>query len=262
MTLVVGILCTDGIVVAADQQAQHGALGQPTVGQPMTKVEIIGTDTLFAASGHIGLAQQLAAVIERTRDRFDNQAYHGAIKHVQSAFREIINPALETAGYGVRVYGQQAAMELATCGCLLGAPFKKDLKLVEISPQASVELMTPQMPFIALGSGKNTADPFLGFLRDVYWKDRQPNLREGTLAAYWTVKHAIDMKIRGVGFAVEVFELKKSGTTAKARKLDDANLQEHDEFINSAKDAMCSIATVRSAEPGTETSAVPTPSQS
>ena len=261
MTLVVGIFCTDGIVVAADRQATHGALGQPTVAQPMTKVQVIGTDTLFAASGHVGLAQQLAEVIGRKRKDFDNQAYHGAIKHVQKDFRELIDPALNTAGLAARVYGQQVAMVPATCGCLLGAPFKKDLKLVEISPQASVELMTAQMPFITLGSGKGTADSFLGFLRDVYWSDRQPKLREGTLAAYWTVKHAIDMKIQGVGFAVDVFELTKPGTVPKARQLEDAELQEHDEFIKSAKDAMRSVGEALSTEPSTGTLEVPIPSQ-
>ena len=36
------------------------------------------------------------------------------------------------------------------------------------------------------------ADPFLAFLREVTWNDRPPNQARGELAAYWTVRHAID----------------------------------------------------------------------
>jgi 20S proteasome alpha/beta subunit len=64
VTLLVGVLCSAGAVIAADRQATHGAMGQMTVGQPVTKIRIIGGDTLFACSGHAGLGQQLAAIVD------------------------------------------------------------------------------------------------------------------------------------------------------------------------------------------------------
>ena len=36
--------------------------------------------------------------------------------------------------------------------------------------------MTKDMPFISLGSGKMSADPFLGFLRKVYWPSNLPTI--------------------------------------------------------------------------------------
>jgi hypothetical protein len=48
------------------------------------------------------------------------------------------------------------------------------------------------MPFISLGSGKLSADPFLGFLRKVYWPTKLPTIQEGALAACWTIQHAIN----------------------------------------------------------------------
>jgi len=60
------------------------------------------------------------------------------------------------------------------------------------------------MPFITMGSGKASADPFLGFLRKVFWPVAPPTIQEGALAAYWTIQHAIDMKVSGVGFGVDV----------------------------------------------------------
>ncbi len=67
MTLLIGILCTDGAVIAADRQATHGNAGQPTIAQPVSKVTPIGGNILFAVSGHIGLGQQLTAEIENGR---------------------------------------------------------------------------------------------------------------------------------------------------------------------------------------------------
>jgi hypothetical protein len=45
MTLLVGVLCSNGAVIAADRQAMHGAMGQMTVGQAVTKVRIIGSNS-------------------------------------------------------------------------------------------------------------------------------------------------------------------------------------------------------------------------
>src|SRR5262249_15717617 len=132
LTLIVGIQCSNGVVVAADQQATHGALGAATVGQAITKVRIVGPDTLFAASGHAGLGQQVAAVIDRKRKDFANWPYSAVIKDVQKEFREIINPAFESARLAAQVYGPQAAQEQAVCGSLLAAPFKDGLHLIEI----------------------------------------------------------------------------------------------------------------------------------
>src|SRR5437588_11517213 len=98
-----------------------------------------------------------------------------------------------------------AAASDCMCGGLLAAGFKDGLKLIEITLQIAVEYMTPDMPFISMGSGKATADPFLGFLRKVFWSTSLPTIQEGALAAYLTIQHAIDMKISGVGFSVDVF---------------------------------------------------------
>ena len=218
MTIVVGILCSDGIVIAADRQATHGTMGQPTVGQAVTKVRIIRDDALFAISGHLGLGQQLAAIVEDKRQEFRNQPYDKSIAKLQEHLRPLVNSAFQTAGLASKVYGAQAASSDCICHSLLAAPFKdataplpsrESIKLVEITPQVAVEAMSADLPFISLGSGKGSADPFLGFLRKVFWPSALPTVKEGTLAALWTVQHAIDMKVLGVGFAPDVFVLER-----------------------------------------------------
>jgi hypothetical protein len=157
---------------------------------------------------------------------------------LQEALRPLVNNAFNTAGFAARVVGNAIAMQDAMCGGLLAAGFKDGLKLVEISPQVGVEYMTKDLPFITLGSGKPSADPFLGFLRNVFWPNDLPTIQEGALAAYWTIRHAIDMKVSGVGFDVDVFTVQPEAKSFAARKLDDAELSEHMDFISAALMAM------------------------
>lgn len=241
MTLLVGVLCTNGIVIAADKQATHGAMGMQTIGQSITKINLVGTDTLFASSGRQGLGQQLEGVVRTKHSSFHKNDYHPAIQEVQKGFRDILDPALVTAHLAARVYGPEVAMDDATCACLLATRFKDGLKLVEISNQASVEYLTPELPFITLGSGKGTADPFLGFLRKVFWPSRSPSVVEAALAAYWTVKHAIDMKVRDVGFDVDVFTLEPKGSAYEGAQLDEAHLKEHEDFRIAAEQRLASL---------------------
>jgi 20S proteasome alpha/beta subunit len=137
----VGVLCSNGAVIAADRQATHGAMGQQTVGQSVTKVHILNGEALYATSGHNGLGQQLGAVVESKQSGFKNQRYDVEIADLQNAIRPLINNALNTAGLASRLIGN-AAITDAICGGLLAANFQDGLKLIEITPQAAVEFMT------------------------------------------------------------------------------------------------------------------------
>jgi 20S proteasome alpha/beta subunit len=254
VTLLVGVLCSNGVVIAADRQATHGAMGQQTVGQSVTKVQVLNGEALYATSGHKGLGQQLCAIVESKQPEFKNQRYDANIVKLQEALRQVVNGALNTAGLATRVIGN-AAMSDAICGGLLAAGFKDGLKLVEISPQVQVEYMTNDLPFISMGSGKPSADPFLGFLRKVYWSMKLPTIQEGALAAYWTIYHAIDMKVPGVGFSVDVFVVETKAKTFTARQLDEAEIAEHADFMKAAEDALRGVRDAMTAPSTAETPA-------
>jgi hypothetical protein len=141
------------------------------------------------------------------------------------------------------MHSRPAAQSDVVCHSVLATAFKDGFHLVEITPTCMVESIRGGTPFIGLGSGKNSADPFLGFLRKVYWPEKLPSLRDGELAAYWTVQHAIDMRVFGVGFAVDVFVVETVNAKARARKLNQAELVEHQSFIAAAEDALRGVRT-------------------
>jgi len=224
------------MVIAADQQVTHGAAGMQTVGQPTTKIQALKEQALYASSGHVGIGQQLSAAIENLLDKFSKQEYSRISGSIKSELRQILKPALETAGVARQAVGGGAAMD-AICTGLLAANFKDGPKLIDINMQGELEYLTPAVPFVCHGSGKFNADPLLRFLWNVYWRDKRPTLREGVLAGYWTVKAVIELKTQGVGFEPDVFVV-ESGV---ARQIENGKLREHDEFIRAVEHAMRSV---------------------
>ena len=260
MTLLIGILCSNGAVIAADKQATHGAFGMPTVGQSVTKISAIDGTVLFGSSGHLGMSQQFEALISPwvNEGYFAKNTYAIAISRVQQGFRPIVEGAFKTATAAAPIVGAQAAQADCICGSILATSFRDGVKIVEITPQVTVEFLTPELSFIALGSVKQTADPFLGFLKKIFWPDRLPTVREGILAGFWTVSHAIDMRVSGVGLGVDLFTFEQQEARWSARQVSDGEIEEHRLFIGACEDALRAVQ-ASIAKPEAEAAPVPTP---
>jgi 20S proteasome alpha/beta subunit len=243
VTLLVGISCADGVVIASDRQATHGVAGMPpTVGQAIVKPQIILGQAIYACSGPVSIGQQIAAKATELQPQFGSMTCAAAVQKLQGKFREVLNPAFETAAQAAKVRGQQIAMQEVLSQGMLAAKFQDGIQLLDISAQGACEVMlADKLSFVCAGSGKSNADPILGFLWSVYWRKQRPTLREATLAAYWTVRIGIDLKTMMVGDGPDVFVLEKHGTGGKhvrAHQLDDARLAEHDEFISAVMEQM------------------------
>jgi hypothetical protein len=79
----------------------------------------------------------------------------------------------------------------AICGGFLAAHFADGLQLFEISPQGAFDPIN-MMKWACIGSGQPNADPFMAFLWNVFWEDREPTLQEAIFTAYWATKTTID----------------------------------------------------------------------
>jgi len=238
MTLLIGIYCDEGIVLAADQQASRApAGGGPTVGSPITKItEIRDRQALFGFSGYTGLGYQLCSVIEAALDL--SQTRMQAVPALQQAARGVIIPAMQMAGIARSII-PNAQME-AVCGCFLAAHFIDGLELFEVSPQGGFDPIRA-MKWACIGSGQPNADPFMSFLWNVYWADRSPKLQEAIVTAYWATKTTIESRAPGVGYDVDVFVLSETNGAFGTRQLSKAELDESEDFIQRAKSAMQSF---------------------
>ena len=63
MTLLVGIRCTDGVVVATDAAATFGVTGRYTITHPLIKIDIIDDAVIVATTGQVGLGQRFREIV-------------------------------------------------------------------------------------------------------------------------------------------------------------------------------------------------------
>ena len=168
MTLIIGILCSDGALIAADRQITLGSMGQMTVGQAGTKVEILDHNVLFALTGYTGLGQEFQDAVSEYSDQFNRRDYSKIRDLLKGKLTPIVERAFAVARAAAPVVGANAAHVEAICGAIFSGVFKDGLSVVEITPQANCDRLTKSNPFVCLGSGKQNADPFISFDRELY----------------------------------------------------------------------------------------------
>jgi 20S proteasome alpha/beta subunit len=228
MTLIVGIKCKDGIVMGADGAATFGPHGQPTIRQSVkNKIRRLGADQgMVGVSGHVGLGQRIIGEIEGLRNAGQ---FKGSSFQVMTTIRkaiwghievemQIARAAAQAAGAGAL----QAVMSSTLAAVLLNA---KEPCLFQFDYMAMPEQATDDLPFVAIGSGQLIAEPFLAFLRRIYWPNKLPTVDEGVFAAVWTIQHAILTHHGGVGPPIQVVTLRESDGW-KAKEMPEARWQE------------------------------------
>src|SRR5262245_18602306 len=65
MTAVVGVLCTDGVVIGTDSSATFTAGQYPTIEQPTEKLNVIGDVIIVAGTGSVGFGQRFCDIVHQ-----------------------------------------------------------------------------------------------------------------------------------------------------------------------------------------------------
>lgn len=231
MTALVGIFCKDGIVIGADSAATSAtAGGQPTVEQPVMKIQIIEDRIIIAGTGAFGLGQRFHALVgdawrqkqfaNKTEIQVAKMLSHATIQDLRETF---LNPGQ---------FGALVAYPCKTAG-------SNGCHLVEFAVQDfQPEFKTPNIWYVSMGSGQSIIDPFLGFMREIFWQDGPPTVQDGVFAATWLLDHAVALNPGGVNAPVRIAVLENVKGDWKARLLTDDDLLEHRANQESAKDAL------------------------
>jgi 20S proteasome alpha/beta subunit len=217
MTILVGIKCTDGIIIGSDSSATFSAGQISTIEQATKKIEIIHQKIIVAGTGQIGLGQ-----------RFCNIISHG---YVDGKFKTKngIQMASEITHLAVNDFSYTGASK-GGYGALVAFPAAHDIHLCEFSTaDLQPELKTAGIWYASMGSGQLIADPFLGLMRRVFWDNGMPSLQEGIFIATWTLQHAIDVNAGGVNGPIQLAVLSKD---SNARMLSEDELTEHQENLS------------------------------
>ena len=237
MTLIIGICCADGLVVAADGAATLGSMGNMTAQQKtVKKLSILQGKIVVGVAGAVGLGQRLIATLD---EGYKANKFKGrpelAMTPMRNAFWEVVKPEMEAAATTARTMGAQIALSSANTSMIVALPIESKPVLLQFDHQCAPEMATDALPFVAIGSGQPQADPFLAFIRRIFWPTKPPSLQDGVFSAVWALRHTIETIPGGVADPIQVAVLEKVGKDLRARELDDAELDGHVAAIKSAE---------------------------
>jgi hypothetical protein len=146
----------------------------------------------------------------------------------------------QAAAMARQVIGPVAA-ESAIASAIAALPISKSPCLFQFDQQGAPEEASADLPFAAIGSGQSIADPFLAFLRRIFWANKQPSLADGIFAVLWTLEHAIQTNPGGVSEPKQVVVLEKCSDKWKARELAPEEFEEHIEAIGAAEQSLANF---------------------
>lgn len=250
MTVIVGLRCTDGVVIGADSSATFGPnMMLKTIEQAVQKVFVIENRYLLAGTGEIGLCQRFAEVIKRAHLKNTLRGSHVEIgKVICSDARD------DFASTGVLQ---------GNFGALVAYPVRNESCLCEFAVKdLQPEWKEGKMWFSSMGSGQAITDPFLGLLRKVFFAQTAPNVTEGVFMAMWALQHAIELNPGGINGPAQIAVLRNTGGKPEAKLLDDEELQEHIANVVAAEAHLAKYKDILAGKPGTapsEQQTIPAP---
>jgi hypothetical protein len=220
MTIVIGVICKEGVVIGSDSSATFlaGNLNIHTVEQKIKKVTVIHDNKVMCGSGEVALSQRFEQIISRywlNSDLTNKSDIDITVDLYQSTLKDF---QLTNSNFN------------QFCSCL--AFFHNDsFSLCEFPLKTFLpELKSESLWYVSMGSGQIITDPFLGFVRKIFWNDKQPCLNDGIFGTIWALNHAIEVNPGGIGAPVQIGIL--DNNTKSARLLSDSELEEHIECVS------------------------------
>lgn len=218
MTVLVGVRCTDGVVVGADSAATSAAGNISLLKLASEKITIVGGRVIVAGTGQIGLAQRFADLV---RQAHDNKAFQNSAIDVAKAL----------AAMGCNDFASTGANR-GSYGALVGAPIEDQGQLIEFAvSDFQPELKNGKIHFVSMGSGQMLAEPFMSFVDRTFWKSKTPNVKTALFGVHWALSHTIRCAPGGVGEPICLATLTKEKGGWRAEIVSDEVLQEQAEHM-------------------------------
>ena len=225
MTAIVGVLCNEGVVIGTDSSTTfvHGLA--PTIEQATEKLVIIGDSVIIAGTGYVGHGQRFCEIV---RTAWRDRRFQGDPFAVTAY---LTRTAIENLASTHANLGRYAALVAFPCE---QRPYLCEFQLADFQP----ELKTLNLWYVSMGSSQPITDPFLAFIRNVYWGGGPPSVYDAVFAITWTLDHAIEVNPGGVNGPVRIAVLERVRGRFHARLLAQEELEEHRQNIDAAKDVL------------------------
>lgn len=240
MTLIVGIKCHDGIVVGADSITTLGSAIEQEV---HNKLQLFEPHGIFASAGAVGLNQLIE---ERIRSHWESickiDSMADARHEISTIMWSEVRLALERVEKAERTLGRGLS-EGIRCNLMIALLHKNEPRLFIYDECANSHEVTLESPFFSIGSGSFQADPFLAFVKRIFWDDAAPKtVAAGIFCILWTLDHVSRVNAGlGVGGRPNVAVLKQRDQKWSAERLNDDLLFEQMQAIPVVEDKLRSF---------------------
>jgi hypothetical protein len=214
MTVAIGFLCHDGVVIGADSMLTSTIGGMAVGHHKGQKVHLLSGEQVFAFAGDQGQASRLQFLADGFYQRSDSATH--AIHFPLSLTKAVIEQFHQT-GIGNQI----------NLNALLGFVHGGYHHLCAFEGVVQPRLLDSAHFYVALGNGKLSADPFLRFLVDIFCANGPPSVAEAIFLTAWAIKHVCNVNPGGVAppTRIAVMELKNSNfycsRTLSANEVDD-----------------------------------------
>jgi hypothetical protein len=242
VTIIIGVLCEDGIVLGSDSSATFGpapSQGHSTIEQPAQKVFTLGEDLVFAGTGSMGAGQRLRELLAGKKTEIGKNKATEIGKLISQHFiNDLALTQFPKGHYGA----------LVACGSSVH-PF---CHLIEFDiAHFQPEVRDSDLWFSCMGSGQPIADPFLGFIKRVLFEDKRPKkLNEGVFAVHWTLRQAIDLNTGGIKGPAQIATLTRGASNKgfSTKMLAESDLLESEGMVKGIEDCIRDYRTTLSGQ--------------
>ncbi|MCY4522073.1 MAG: hypothetical protein OXC13_15015 [Caldilineaceae bacterium] len=207
MTTIIGMICSNGVVLGADS-ASSLPPGSEEHTYEITKQKIWISKLkhwrmMAATAGHAARGDWMKLAIERY---FKESSDH-ALDPIKRAceIRNSILRAQENLGYERPMSNHALIVFAAPDSC-------PNQILMFSGPKCQPQYFDHRKPFVAIGSGRRTAEPFLEFLRDVFWKEELPSIAEALVYVGWALMHTVSTQGSGSGLPINMCSISSVGS--------------------------------------------------
>lgn len=228
MTIIVGVKCSDGVVIGADSVATSSTGAQNVMQiESNDKLKIFGGKVIVGATGAVGYTQRMHYHLGRAVNGggFLSSPKHERPQLLCKRFLSDLQASLAPSHpqVGIR-FGALLATEISGDPCLI--EYAADTVQPEYKEQ--------KLFYASIGSGQPLADPFLAFVSRVLWQNTLPDIRLGRFGLYWALMHTIKLAPGMVGFPIRMAVLNKIDDVWSATESPDN--QESEEFVSSIEE--------------------------
>ncbi len=210
MTIMIGVLCKDGLVIGSDGLSTLTYSGGSTISQKAKKLEIIDNQMVYGLTGYIGLGQIFIEEIKNTingkdllRDRPMNIILN-IRKALSISFEDIVNmtnkaiPSLGNA-IGGNVKSNSIGGFLTSNGPTL----------FHFNEQLIPTIIKPETPFHSIGCNDQLTDSFMANINRLCWNGTLPTVKEGILSVIWGINKAIELNPM-LGHPIQIIKLENN----------------------------------------------------